>query len=111
MIGAGPVPNVPASTIPQDEGGDLENVYKVPEIPVGYVGVSVNGAAVSGMKSKICTFKDVPPQTVTMGGLAATVALALANEGALIFPSAGGIIVRISEGNPSYKFTYQLKKA
>ncbi len=111
MIGAGPVPNVPASTIPQDEGGDLENVYKVPEIPVGYVGVSVNGAAVSGMKSKICTFKDVPPQTVTMGGLAATVALALANEGALIFPSAGGSIKRSSAGNPSYTFTYQLKKA
>ncbi len=110
IFGAGPVPNVPASTVPQDEGGDLANVYPTPVIPVGYVGVSVNGAAVSGMKSKTCTFEGLPPQTVTMAGLAATTALALANEGALIFPSAGGGFVRSSAGNPSYTFTYQLKK-
>ena len=56
-------------------------------------------------------FDGLPPQTVTMAGLAATSALALANEGALIFPSAGGIIKRSSVGNPSYTFTYQLKSA
>lgn len=111
MFGAGPGPNVPASTLPQEDGGDLANVYPTPVIPVGYVGVSVNGAVASGMKSKTCTFEGPQTRTVTMAGLAATTALALANEGALIFPSAGGIIVRSSAGNPSYTFTYQLKKA
>ena len=111
MFGSGPVPKVPASTIPDNEESDLEPLHAIPSVPAGYVGVSVTGAAVSGMKTKTCTFDGVPPQTVTMAGLAATSALALANEGALIFPSAGGIIKRSSVGNPSYTFTYQLKSA
>ena len=109
MFATGPAPRVPATTLPQDE--ELANLYATPVIPVGYVGVSVNGAAVSGMKSMECTLDGRTPVTVTMGGLAVTAALAMASNDTLIFPSAGGVIERVSTDNPSYTFTYKLKKA
>jgi hypothetical protein len=116
MFGTGPLPFVPEPTVPNEESLDEngedsrdELAPLVPKIPVGFVGVTVGGAAVSGMKSKQCNLKVLGPQTVNMTGGAAIAALAVANQGALIFPNAGGMIVRTSAGNPSYRFTYILR--
>ena len=109
MFVTGPAMRVPATTVPQPD--ELASLYPTPVIPVGYVGISVYGAAVSGMKSKQCSFGGRPEDTVTMGGLAVTTALAMASNDTLIFPRAGGAIERVGTGNPSYRFTYKLKKA